>query len=133
MVGEVFVMSFYHTMRTHVKVKEEYVDFVVEAIEESFFEEMVGRYPFLRNLVEEGRSNTIMEGPVISEPDHWEGDVGLRYRFDPVDRDWLIVSSANYGQELFEIFKRDVLSEICEEIYSFEVVDENGGVVIASK
>ena len=126
-------MSLYHTMRTHVKVKEEYVDFVVEALEESFFEEMVHRYPFLNDLVEEGRSNTILVGPVISEPKHWEADVGRRYHFDPSDRDWLIVSSANYGQELFEIFKRDVLSEICEEIYSFEIIDENDVVLVESK
>lgn len=123
-------MSLYHTMRTHVKVKEEYVDFVVESIEESFLEDMVDRYPFLRRLVEEGRSNTILIGPVISEPKHWEDDVGLRYHFDPYEREWLIVSSANYGQELFEIFKSDVLSEICEEIYSFEVIDENDVVLI---
>lgn len=122
-------MSFYYTMRTHVKVKEAYNDFVVESIEESFFEEMVDRYPFLRGLVEEGRSNTIMEGPVIGEPKHWEADIGRRYNFDTSDREWLIVSSANYGQELFEIFKRDVLVEICEEIYSFEVIDESGVLV----
>lgn len=124
-------MSFYYTMRTHVKVKEAYADFVVESIEESFFEEMVDRYPFLRGLVEEGRSNTIMEGPVVGEPKHWEADIGRRYNFDQSDREWLIVSSANYGQELFEIFKRDVLSEICEEIYSFEVIDESGVLVVS--
>lgn len=124
-------MSFYYTMRTHVKVKEAYADFVVESIEESFFEEMVDRYPFLRGLVEEGRSNTIMEGPVVGEPKHWEADIGRRYNFDQSDREWLVVSSANYGQELFEIFKRDVLSEICEEIYSFEVIDESGVLVVS--
>ena len=122
-------MSFYVAMRTKVKVKPEYIQLVTDYLDEKTWSELAIDYPFLEGFAKLDRADSVVESSGIFYPVEWKNETDVvaeidKYQFEKTSPVWGIMSSVNYGHDVFKAFKDIVLAEIAEEVYLFEVLDE---------
>ncbi len=109
-------MGDYTGIRAKIKVKEDYLELAEHmADRENSWSDIEDKFPFVAHLARTERGDELPSRSPVYMPDEWGED--QHNTFNKETRVWEFTSCTKNYEDVIQIFMKDIIARIAEEVY----------------